>query len=117
MGADVGADADADLAANGDRTGSADEVDTIYRYARTGAKLSRVADAPRDFPQTSWTYWRIDRSSDAWLDVEKTLNLGIRFNDRQVEGEIDGQHRIEIFNADDRDLIELGFALFAMPSS
>lgn len=99
------------------KVGSADEVDTIYRYARTGAKLSRVADAPRDFPQTSWTYWRIDRSSDAWLDVEKTLNLGIRFNDRQVEGEIDGQHRIEIFNADDRDLIELGFALFAMPSS
>lgn len=98
------------------KVGSADEVDTIYRYARTGARISRMPDPPRDFPQANWTYWRIDRTSEAWMDVEKTLNLGIRFNDRQVEGEIDGQHRVEIFNAEDRDLIELGFALFAMPS-
>ncbi len=98
------------------RVGSADEVDTIYRYARAGVRIARVSDAPRDFPQASWTYWRIDRSSDPWLEVEKTLNLGIRFNDRQVEGEIDGQHRIEIYGSDDRELVGLGFALFALQS-
>ncbi|MFK7818578.1 MAG: type VI secretion system baseplate subunit TssK [Planctomycetaceae bacterium] len=99
------------------KVGSADEVDTIYRYARQGAKLSRISDPPRDFPQARWTFWRIDRTSDAWSKVEDTLGLGIRFNDKQVEGEIDGQHRVEIYNAEDRDLVGLGFALFAIQSN
>ena len=98
------------------KVGSADEVDAIYRYARTGARISRVPDPPRDFPQAGWTYWRIDRSSDAWADVEKSLALGIRFNDRQVEGEIDGQHQVQIYNGEGRDLVSLGFALFAIQS-
>lgn len=99
------------------RVGSADEVDTIYRFAKTGVVISRVSDPPRDFPHRAWTYWQIDRRSEPWQEVERTLNLGIRFNDRQVDGEIDGKHRIEVHGQDHGELIGLGFSLFALPSN
>ncbi len=98
------------------KVGSSEEVDTIYKFARAGAHLVPVADAPRDFPQNGWTYWRVDRSSEAWKAVEHTLNLGIRFNERQVEGAIDGQQTVQVRSGTDGKLIGLAFSLFAMPA-
>lgn len=98
------------------KVGSSEEVDTIYKFARAGAHLVPVSDPPRDFPQHNWTYWRVDRGSEAWKAVEKTLNLGIRFNERQVEGKIDGEQRVQVHSADAGKLIGLSFALYAMPA-
>ena len=98
------------------KVGNSEEVDTIYQYARAGVYLIPATDPPRDLPQNRWTYWKVDRSSDAWQSVERTLNLGIRFNERQVEGKIDGEQNIQVLNADSGDLVGLAFSLYAMPS-
>jgi type VI secretion system protein ImpJ len=99
------------------KVGSSEEVDTIYKFARAGVHLVPVTDPPRDFPQGRWTYWRVDRSSDPWQAVERTLNLGIRFNERQVEGKIDGEHRVQVHQAEGAELVGLAFALYAMPQA
>jgi type VI secretion system protein ImpJ len=98
------------------KVGSSEEVDTIYKFARAGARLVPIPDPPRDFPLNEWTYWRVDRASDAWKAVERTLNLGIRFNERQVQGKVDGEQQIQIQNPETGQVVSLSFALYAMPS-
>lgn len=98
------------------KVGSSEEVDTIYKFARRGAGLQAIPDPPRDFPLNEWTYWKVDRSTEAWKAVERTLNLGIRFNERQVQGKVDGEQQIQIQNPESGQLVSLSFALYAMPT-
>lgn len=95
------------------KVGSSDTVENIYRGGKGGVKARPEASPPRDFPGTNWTYWKLDRGSEAWQAVEKTLNLAIRFNEKQVVGGIDGEQTIQI-RTDDGKLIALSFALFSM---
>ena len=97
------------------KVGSSEEVDTIYRRRRAGVRLTAEPEPPRDFPGTNWTYWKVDRGSDAWEAVEHTLNLGIRFNEKQVVGQIDGEQKVQM-KGEDGDLIGLTFALYAIPA-
>ena len=96
------------------KVGSSDAVENIYRGGKGGVKARPEATPPRDFPGTGWTYWKLDRGSEAWQAVEKTLNLAIRFNEKQVVGEINGEHSIQI-RTDLGQLVALSFALYAMP--
>ena len=96
------------------KVGSSDVVENIYRGGKGGVKARPEAAPPRDFPGTGWTYWKLDRGSEAWQAVEKTLNLGIRFNEKQVVGGIDGEQTIQI-RTDQGQLVALSFALYAMP--
>ncbi len=96
------------------KLGSSDVVENIYRGGKGGVKARPEAAPPRDFPGTGWTYWKLDRGSEAWQAVEKTLNLGIRFNEKQVVGDIDGEQTIQI-RTDQGQLVALSFALYAMP--
>jgi type VI secretion system protein ImpJ len=97
------------------KVGSSEEVDRIYNRGQAGVNLTPEPQVPRDLPATNWTYWKVDRGSEAWKQVEKTLNLGIRFNERQVEGEIDGQQYVRI-KMEGGNLVGLSFALYAMPA-
>ena len=98
------------------KVGSSDVVENIYRGGKGGVKARPEAAPPRDFPGAGWTYWKLDRSSEAWQAVEKTLNLAIRFNEKQVVGGIDGEQTIQI-RTDQGKLVGLSFALYAMPQS
>ncbi|WP_010585373.1 type VI secretion system baseplate subunit TssK [Schlesneria paludicola] len=98
------------------KLGSSDLVENIYRGGRGGVKARPEAAAPRDFPGTGWTYWKLDRGSEAWQAVERTLNLAIRFNERQVMGDIDGEQTVQI-RTDQGSLVALSFALYAKPQS
>ncbi len=98
------------------KVGSGDVVENIYRGGKGGVKLRPEAQPPRDFPGAGWTYWKMDRGSEAWQAVEKMLTIGIRFNEKQVVGGIDGEQTIQIRN-DQNQLVALSFALYAMPQT
>jgi len=98
------------------KVGSSDVVENIYRSGKGGVALRPEAAPPRDFPGATWSYWKLDRGSEAWQAIEKSLNVAIRFNEKQVVGKIDGEQTIQI-RTDQGQLVALSFALYAMPQS
>ncbi len=99
----------------GMKAGSSEEVDNIYRFGRRGVRFMPVGDAPRAFPRANWHYFRVDRD-EAWGSVERSLNLGIRFNERMVVKQVNGENRIDVTDKETGGLASLGFSLFAIRS-
>ena len=97
----------------GMKAGSTEEVDNIYRFGRRGVRFMPVGDAPRAFPRANWHYFRVDRD-EAWGIVERSLNLGIRFNERMVVKQINGENRIDVSDRETNGLASLAFSLFAI---
>jgi len=98
------------------KAGSSEEVDNIYRYARHGVRFMPVGDAPRVFPRQNWHYFRVDRD-EAWSVVERSLNFGIRFNERMVVKQVNGENRIDVNDKESNGLATLAFSLFVIRSS
>ena len=98
------------------KLGSSELVEGIYSSGKGGVKARPEAAPPRVFPGSGWTYWKLDRTSEAWQAVERSQSLGIRFNERQVVGGIDGEDKVQI-RTDQGQLVPLAFALFAIPQS
>lgn len=96
------------------KVGSSRQVDTTFLKGQAGVRLIPEPEPPRSLPGRHWTYWKVDRNSHAWKDVEETLSLGIRITDTQVEGRIDGAQEVLIKTTDGR-LVKMTFALFAIP--
>ena len=100
----------------GMKVGSTEEVDNIYRFGRRGVRFMPVGDAPRAFPRANWHYFRVDRD-EAWGSVERSLNLGIRFNERMVVKQVNGENRIDITDRETGALASMAFSLFAIRST
>ncbi len=100
----------------GMKAGSTEEVDHIYRMGRRGVRFVPVGDAPRVFPRANWHYFRVDRD-DAWTNVERSLNLGVRFNERMVQKQVNGENRVDVMDRESGSLVSLAFSLFAIRSS
>jgi len=98
------------------KAGSAEEVDNIFRFGRRGVRLMPVGDAPRAFPRANWHYFRVDRN-EAWAAVERSLNMGIRFNERFVVKQVNGENRIDVSDREANGLATLAFSLFAIRTS
>lgn len=96
------------------KVGSSRQVDTTFLKGQSGVRLNPEPEPPRALPGRNWAYWKVDRTSHAWKDVEDTLSLGVRINDTQVEGRIDGAQEVLIKTNDGRP-IKMTFALFATP--
>ena len=96
------------------KVGSDREVDKIFARGQAGVKPEPDPNAPRVLPGRNWTYFRVDRTRQAWADVEEVLRLGIRINEAQVEGRIDGAEQMSVRLSDGR-MVRLAFALFAVP--
>jgi type VI secretion system protein ImpJ len=96
------------------KVGSDKQVDKIFARGQSGVKPEPEPNAPRALPGRHWTYFKVDRSRQAWADVEKVLRLGIRINEEQVEGRIDGAEQLSVRLSDGR-MVRLAFALFAVP--
>ena len=75
-----------------------------------------VGDAPRAFPRANWHYFRVDRD-EAWAVVERSLNLGIRFNERMVVKQVNGENKIDVSDRETGGLASLAFSLFAIRAS
>lgn len=100
----------------GMKAGSTEEVDNIYRFGRRGVRFMPVGDAPRAFPRANWHYFRVDRD-EAWGIVERSLNLGIRFNERMVVKQVNGENRVDVTDRETNGLATLAFSLFVIRSS
>ncbi|GDY10574.1 type VI secretion system-associated protein [Planctomycetia bacterium] len=96
------------------KVGSSRQVDLIFARAQSGVKPEPDPSAPRALPGRNWTYFKVDRHAHAWKDVEETLSMGIRINDSQIDGRIDGNHEIKLKLNDGR-VVKMVFALFALP--
>lgn len=97
----------------GMKVGRTEEVDAIFRMGRFGVQIKPVADPPRVFPRKNWHYYRVDREN-AWNLDEKNLNLGIRFNERFVEQQINGEDKIDVRNRSTNETATMKFSLFAI---
>lgn len=97
------------------KVGSSRQVDVTFLKGQAGVRLDPEPEPPRSLPGKDWVFWKLDRKSHAWKDVEETLNLGIRINDEQIEGRIDGAQEIRIKTNDGRQ-VKMTFALFATPA-
>jgi len=100
----------------GMKAGSSEEVDAIYRGGRRGVKLLAAAEVPRVFPRKNWHYFKVDRD-EAWKTVERSLNLGVRFNERKVEKQNSGENTIELVDKETGNMATLAFSLFAIRAS
>ncbi|MCA9057582.1 MAG: type VI secretion system baseplate subunit TssK [Planctomycetaceae bacterium] len=98
------------------KAGSSDEVDDIYRRGRRGVRIVPATETPRVFPRQNWHYFRVDRN-EAWTNVERTLNLGIRFNEQMVEKQSNAANSVDVEDRDTGNLVTLAFSLFAIRAS
>lgn len=97
----------------GMKAGSSEEVDNIYRFGRRGVRLMPAAEVPRAFPRKNWHYFKVERD-DAWSSVERSLNLGVRFNERMIEKQVNGENTIDIVDKETGSMATLAFSLFAI---
>ena len=95
---------------------STEEVDEVFRLGDKGVRLIFVGDAPRAFPREDWHYYQVERGR-VWQRVEKSLNLGMRFNERYVAQHTDGSNRIEAKDRRDNGTVTMEFTLFASPAA
>ncbi len=96
------------------KAGSSDEVDDIFRRGRRGVQIVRATEVPRAFPRQNWHYFHVDRKNEVWSNVERTLNLGIRFKEQLVEKQTSTGN---VANVEDREaaaFVTLAFSLFAI---
>lgn len=100
----------------GMKVGRTEEVDAIFRMGRFGVQIKPVTDAPRVFPRKNWHYYRVDREN-AWNLDEKNLNLGVRFNERDVEQQINGENKIDVRDRTTSETTSMAFSLFAIKST
>ncbi len=98
------------------KVGERDKVDLIYTRGRRSVKWSLVGQPPRAFPRVNWHYFQVVREG-VWEDVERTLNLGIRFNETLVESQVEGDNQIEAKDRESGGLVTMKFWLFAIRRS
>jgi type VI secretion system protein ImpJ len=79
------------------KMGSAGRVEEIFKYGSPGLKFEYKAGPPGVLP-SGRTYLQVSRSSqqEEWQDVQKSLTLAIRLNEKHIQGSIQGQQELRI---------------------
>ena len=99
------------------KMGSSRMVDDLFERRAEGVKLVMPAQAPRALPAGGgWVYYEVDRESVAWLDVQSTQTLAVRFTEELI-GNLDnlpGERTLQVVAGE--TTAQLQFALFAVPS-
>lgn len=81
------------------KVGSSDRVDQIFTKGAAGLKFTPNPRPPRALPAAAdLTYFQIDRDSTPaeWQFVEKSLSLAIRFNEKLIDGNIQGERELKL---------------------
>jgi type VI secretion system protein ImpJ len=81
------------------KVGSSDRVDAIFTKGAAGLKFTPSPRPPRSLPSApDLTYFQIDRDSTPaeWQFVAKSLSLAIRFNEKLIEGNIQGERELKL---------------------
>jgi type VI secretion system protein ImpJ len=81
------------------KVGSSDRVDAIFTKGAAGLKFTPSPRPPRALPSApELTYFQIDRDStpSEWQYVQTSLTLAIRFNEKLIEGNIQGERELKL---------------------
>jgi len=99
------------------KIGSSDRVEMIYKMGDIGLRFSHLTGSllPQSLPRPQgMTYFQINREQqlNEWQQVEKSLSLAIRFNEKLIVGNIDRQ---EVVNLRLESELPFRFTLFVLP--
>lgn len=81
------------------KVGSSDRVDAIFTKGAAGLKFTPSPRPPRALPSApDLTYFQIDRDSTPaeWQYVARSLSLAIRFNEKLIDGNIQGERELKL---------------------
>jgi type VI secretion system protein ImpJ len=81
------------------KIGSIERVDEIFQRGLRGLAFAYNPKPPRALPESrTLTYFQINRdtSPEEWQNVQNSLALAIRLNERLIAGSIDGQNVVTI---------------------
>jgi type VI secretion system protein ImpJ len=81
------------------KIGSIERVDEIFQRGLRGLAFSYNPKPPRALPESrTLTYFQINRetSPEEWQNIQNSLALAIRLNERAIAGSIDGQNVVTI---------------------
>jgi type VI secretion system protein ImpJ len=98
------------------KIGSSERVDDIFRLGQRGLKFTHSPLPPRALPSLQGLiYFQVDRESEQeeWQNVQKSLTLAIRLNERRIEGNIQGQRVLKI-NTGTAQTVPLQFTLYVV---
>jgi type VI secretion system protein ImpJ len=100
------------------KIGSFDRVEEIYQRGLRGLVFAYNARPPRALPESrTLTYFQVNRESsqDEWKNVQDTLKLAIRLNEKLVAGNIEGQKVVTIRT--EGQTASMQFTLFVVPQA
>ena len=81
------------------KVGSSDRVDQVFTKGAAGLRFTPSARPPRALPTAEGlTFFQIDRESNPseWQFVVKSLSLAIRFNEKMIDGNIQGERELKL---------------------
>jgi type VI secretion system protein ImpJ len=100
------------------KLGSFDRVDEIYQRGLRGLVFAYNPRPPRALPESrTLTYFQINRESspDEWANVQGTLALALRLNEKLVAGNIEGQKVVTIRT--EGQTTSMQFTLYVVPQA
>jgi type VI secretion system protein ImpJ len=100
------------------KIGAFERVDEIFQRGLRGLVVTRIPSPPRALPESpTLTYFQIarDSSADEWANVQSTLKLAIRLNERLVAGNIEGEKVVTIRTEGQTTTMQ--FTLYVVPQS
>jgi type VI secretion system protein ImpJ len=96
------------------KLGSSETVDEIYRLGQQGLRFTHEPTPPRALPPGQ-TYFQIDRKAkeDEWKNIQRTLTVAIRLNEKLITGSIQGQRVLTVRHGGQGAALQ--FTLFVVP--
>ena len=98
------------------KIGSSESVDEIFRLGGAGLRFAYDPTPPRALPSAQGLfYFQIDRAAKAeeWANVQRTLTVAVRLNEKLVQGNIQGQRILTVKTAGQATTLQ--FTLFVVP--
>jgi type VI secretion system protein ImpJ len=100
------------------KIGSIERVDEIFQRGLRGLAFAYNPKPPRALPESrSLTYFQINRetSPDEWNQVQSSLAVAIRLNEKLIAGSIEGKNVVTI--RAEGQTTTMGFTLYVVPQA
>jgi type VI secretion system protein ImpJ len=100
------------------KVGSSDRVDSMFRLGQAGLRFAHSPRPPRALPALpGQIYFQLNRETQAadWQNVQKSLSLALRLNEKLIAGNIQGQRVLTIRTGNQTATLQ--FTLYVVPQS
>ncbi|MFL5342363.1 MAG: type VI secretion system baseplate subunit TssK [Gemmataceae bacterium] len=98
------------------KIGSSETVDEIFRLGQAGLRFTYEPTPPRALPAAQGLiYFQIDRHAkpEEWANVQRSLSLAVRLNEKLIAGNIQGQKTLAVKTAGHSTTLQ--FTMFLVP--